>query len=257
MTAAAAFKAKVEELIGEAEKAGDLAAAKAIHHLGEAREKVAAAVASTDWQLYHLPQLKAATERAMSEFGSRFGVMLNEEQSAFWQRGADLVDKPLRTVGIVAVIPEIDSNALTALQAFGLDKVKGLTADAVDKINTELSLGIMGGKQPFEVMKAVGRNLDEPSIFKTLANRAYVITHQECGKALEAAGQQRKEKAAEVVPGLQKQWYYGHSPKMPRPEHVAANGQIRDVSEPFEVGGEKLMYPKDPGGSPQNTIKCG
>jgi hypothetical protein len=31
---------------------------------------------------------------------------------------------------------------------------------------------------------------------------------------------------------------------------------IRNVDEPFDVGGEKLMYPRDPAGSPGNTINC-
>ncbi|MFA5714397.1 MAG: phage minor head protein [Candidatus Paceibacterota bacterium] len=38
-----------------------------------------------------------------------------------------------------------------------------------------------------------------------------------------------------------------------RPEHWAANGQVRKLDEPFDVGGEKLMYPADPAGSPENT----
>ncbi|MDD5517841.1 MAG: phage minor head protein [Candidatus Omnitrophica bacterium] len=41
-----------------------------------------------------------------------------------------------------------------------------------------------------------------------------------------------------------------------RPEHAEANGQVRDIDEPFNVGGEKLLYPGDPAGSPGNTCQC-
>ncbi len=41
-----------------------------------------------------------------------------------------------------------------------------------------------------------------------------------------------------------------------RPEHLAANGQIRPMDQPFDVGGEKLMFPGDPQGSPKNTCQC-
>lgn len=41
-----------------------------------------------------------------------------------------------------------------------------------------------------------------------------------------------------------------------RPEHQQADGQIVAMSEPFLVGGEKLMFPGDPAGSPGNTINC-
>lgn len=41
-----------------------------------------------------------------------------------------------------------------------------------------------------------------------------------------------------------------------RPEHAAADGQQVGLSEPFDVGGEQLMYPGSPDGSPGNTINC-
>lgn len=41
-----------------------------------------------------------------------------------------------------------------------------------------------------------------------------------------------------------------------RPEHLAADGQEREVSEPFEVAGELLMFPGDPRGSAGNVINC-
>ena len=41
-----------------------------------------------------------------------------------------------------------------------------------------------------------------------------------------------------------------------RPEHELANGQERETSKPFNVGGEALMYPGDPVGSSWNVINC-
>lgn len=41
-----------------------------------------------------------------------------------------------------------------------------------------------------------------------------------------------------------------------REHHMAADGQIVDIGTPFEVGGELLIHPGDPGGSPGNTINC-
>jgi uncharacterized protein with gpF-like domain len=43
---------------------------------------------------------------------------------------------------------------------------------------------------------------------------------------------------------------------VPRIAHILADGQIRQADEPFDVGGEELMYPRDPGGTPENTINC-
>jgi len=252
-----AYRKKVNELIKKANRLEDAEVKKVIRLLADARKEVAAAVASTEWQVYYLPQMKGAVDRALQEFGRKYNVDLQEAQRGFWEFGVDSVDMPLRSVGIIQAIPEIDTTALAIMQGFSADLVGGLTTDAIKKVNTEISLGIMGQKSPYEVMKAVGRNLKDKSIFKSIAARAETITRTEAGRVLEAASQARKEKAAGVVPGLQKQWYYGHSPKMPRLDHLAAAGQIRDVDKPFNVGGEELMYPKDPAGSARNTVRCG
>lgn len=41
-----------------------------------------------------------------------------------------------------------------------------------------------------------------------------------------------------------------------RPAHRLANGQAQYVSQPFMIGGEPLMAPGDPNGSPWNVINC-
>lgn len=41
-----------------------------------------------------------------------------------------------------------------------------------------------------------------------------------------------------------------------RDSHGHADGQRVDIDKPFDVGGEKLMYPGDSAGSPENTINC-
>jgi len=251
------FQRKVKQLIKQADRLEDQAVKRVIRQLNTARKEVAATVASTEWQAYHLPEMKAAIERTMQEFGRTYEVELREAQRSFWEAGIDRVDIPLREIGVYQAIPEIDMTALSILQDYGADLVGGLSKDVIKKINQELTLGIMGQKSPYDVMGAIGRKLKDKSIFRSIAVRAETITRTEAGRVLEAAGQARKEKAAQVVPGLQKQWFYGHSPKMPRLDHMAADGQIRDVDKPFNVGGEELMYPRDPGGSARNTINCG
>lgn len=41
-----------------------------------------------------------------------------------------------------------------------------------------------------------------------------------------------------------------------RPSHAQADGKEVGIDESFDVGGEALMVPGDPGGSPENIINC-
>lgn len=250
------FQKKVKSLIAQADRLQGDAVKRTISLLNDARKEVISQVAATEWEMYHLPQRKAAIERALQEFASQYEIDLHDSQKELWAIGKDLVDAPIRQVGIGIAIPEIDVTALAILQDYSSDLVSGLTGDAIKKINQELTMGMMGAKQPHEVMKAVGMNLNDKSIFRSIAHRAETIVRTESGRVFEAANQARRESAAQVIPGLKKQWKHNHSAKMPRISHLAADGQIREIDEPFDVDGEQLMYPRDPAGSAANTINC-
>ena len=250
------FHRKVDELIKRAQNLENAEVKKVITLLADARKEVAATVASTEWQAYRLPEFKNAIDRALQQFGDKYGVDLREAQRSFWEDGINIVDAPLREVGVYAAFPAIDTTVLGIMQGYGADLIKGLAKDAALRINNEITMGLMGQKTPFEVMEAVGKNLKDKSIFTSIAARAETITRTEAGRVLEAASQARLMEAGKLVPGLQKQWFHGQNVRMPRPSHLAAIGQIRDVDQPFDVGGEKLMYPRDPAGSAKNTINC-
>lgn len=257
MNKEAEFKKKIKALIKAADKLEDKKVVQVIRLLADARKEVAATVASTDWQAYQLPQLKTAMERALQEFSRQFGMEIADSQGKFWDMGLEMVDLPLRAVGITAIVPAIDTAALINLQSYSKHLVDNLGRDAAAKIYNEMALGMMGQKTPFEVMEAVGKNLNDKGTFHSIAARAETITRVETGRALEMATQARLEKAAEVVPGLKKQWIYGAAHrKMPRFAHMAADGQIRDVDKPFNVAGITLMHPRDPAGPPAQTINC-
>jgi uncharacterized protein with gpF-like domain len=54
---------------------------------------------------------------------------------------------------------------------------------------------------------------------------------------------------------VRKQWVAVEDART-RPTHAAADGQTVGPGQPFTVGGEKLMHPGDPNGSPGNIIHC-
>lgn len=61
--------------------------------------------------------------------------------------------------------------------------------------------------------------------------------------------------AMNVGRGVRKRWN-SKDDAATRPAHDIADGQIRPVFQPFTVGGEALLAPGDPNGSPWNVIQC-
>ncbi|MBM3314267.1 phage portal protein [candidate division WOR-3 bacterium] len=56
--------------------------------------------------------------------------------------------------------------------------------------------------------------------------------------------------------GLQQKEWLATKDDRVRDEHLEADGQTVPIAEAFEVGGERLDYPGDPGGDPGNIINC-
>jgi SPP1 gp7 family putative phage head morphogenesis protein len=63
------------------------------------------------------------------------------------------------------------------------------------------------------------------------------------------------EAARETGVALRREWVSAEDERT-RDSHVAANGQIVGMDEPFAVGDALLMYPGDPDGPPEETINC-
>ncbi len=250
------FNAQVNGLVKNVGKLEDAEVRKVIKMLDQARKEVAATVASTEWQVYYLPQMQKAIERAMHDFGTQYATQMRDIQRDFWAHGVELFDIPAQAIGLNVLLPALDVAQLSIMQGFSADLITGLERSAIEQINREISLGLMGQKTSYDVMQAVGRNLKDKSIFRSIAERADVITRTEANRVLSAATQARLTDAAAKIPGLMKEWKHSTYVKMPRQSHVSADGQKRPVDEMFDVGGEKLMYPRDPRGSASNTIKC-
>lgn len=54
---------------------------------------------------------------------------------------------------------------------------------------------------------------------------------------------------------MQREWIAADDERT-RDDHAEASGQTVGMDEPFEVGGEELMQPGDPSGSPEQIINC-
>lgn len=157
---------------------------------------------------------------------------------------------PLAAQGI-DFTPRINPRALSALRVALTDLISDISLTARNRINNQLAQVLIGTQPLSAAVTQVDRLLGGGA-----RNRARTVVYTEIGRIHSAATQASLEEAAQRLPGMKKRWVKSGK-KHPRDEHVGAHGQVVPVNEPFIVGGEALMFPRDPKASARNTINCG
>lgn len=222
--------------------------------LARADRKVQAVLkdAPTDWQSYHMPKLKRAIEKAMEETALELKAAAEMHQGRAFFYGQASLDLPLGVAGFKVDIlaPTINTRQMSAMRTFMTGRMENIAARAVEKINGQLGLVMAGAQAPTDAINSIS------ALLQGDRGRALTVMRTEIGRAYATATQERMDEARQYLPALKKQWrksgkLYG------RLEHILADGQVREIDEPYDVGGEKLMYPRDPKGSAKNTINCG
>lgn len=207
------------------------------------------------WDAYHLRQVLDGIEFSIGNIEGRSKKELSGLLDKAWQQGKDLVDAPLALGGIYTGF-HLPTSVLDTLKDYSNDYLENLFQDAWYKIKGEISLGTLGAKTPQEVANAIGKTIDSGK-FANFSHRAETITQTEMGRIFSQATELRMEQAAEKVDGLEKQWRHVGHPRIPRPTHLAADGQHVPVDEPFDIGGVKMMFPRDSAAPIEETINCG
>ena len=252
-----AYNKMLQELIDKVGRLDDRAVKKVVTMLEQAQKEIAAQVAMTDWQAYQIPQLKEAVQNAIDGFKQQYLAGQNEALTDSWHAGIDLVDHPLATAGISLRAPQLSRSVLEIMQGYSADLIKGLSADAIKKINNEITMGIMGQKSSFEVMKTIGRNFEDKSILTGISNRAETITRTEMARVQSAARAGRINSVAAYGTDPELKWkkkWISSGKAHPRAWHAALDNVIVDVDEDFPGG---IPYPHAPGLPAEEVINCG
>lgn len=209
--------------------------------------------APTDYQSWYLPQLQRSIQEALQAFQSQGPAILDQGMDDGVLMGAAMVDGPLAAVGIDLEglgVPAVNPQQLVAMRSFALERIRDVTVELANRIGDQLAMVMTGVQTVDEAVTEIQAILDAGR------RRARTIVYDQIGKAYSVASHDRLRQARGVVPGLKKQWRRSGKahPRMP---HVRADGQIREIDEPFDVNGVKLMHPRDPAGPLGETINCG
>lgn len=200
-----------------------------------------------------LERLKRDIELAIGRAAAATRDRVHAGQASAWGAGEAMV----RTAtGVVGVPATRSLRALDALKLVTTDRIKDASLEAIDRINTQLAQVIIGARPMHEAITEI------QAILSANRRRAMTIAYTNIGAAYSAAAYARMQEDEAAGVKLAKRWLQSGKLR-PRPGHVHAHGQIRRVSDPFEIVDprtgeiEFIRFPRDPQASARNVINCG
>lgn len=161
----------------------------------------------------------------------------------------------------------LDSDSLSKFTTIDKDAIKNILTDEVkpftklaldnlknaefirSQLETQLIQGIMQGDSITNIARRI-KAVTEKNL-KDAIRIARTETTRVEASARSSVGDRGKKLGFEML----KQWV-ATGDERTRHAHVEADGQIVAQDDYFMVGGEKLMYPGDVAGSPENVINC-
>lgn len=256
------FSAKVNALIAQSRQLPEQARTKVLELLNEARIRIMADLAGMDpgsFSAAQLRSLKLSIDVAFDDFRRGMTDYVQAAETKSSNLGLDMVNQPIEAVVGVMPLGQVSQSTLAIAQGYTADLITGLSQAASAKVNAAIQRAFLGGQPMTDIVQQIGKALSDGSfsgVLGPIGDRAVIIAQNEILRVQSLATQARMEDLLGRHPDLQKQWWHVPASIHPRPLHLLAHGQVVNVNEPFDVGGEDLMFPRDPSGSPENTINC-
>jgi hypothetical protein len=256
------FSAKIAELIAQSANLSIDARNKVIEMLDAVRKEIIVRLAdggrSTLDQAY-ARVLKTQIDQLFDKFRAQATTLVDNYEEKEFHLGEQMISQPLSIFGISSSLGQLSVSQLAIAQGYTADLITNLSRESAAKVNLALQRAALGGQQITDIIAQVGNaisNGEFTGLFDSIGRRATSITLNELLRINSIAAQARLLDASSRQPDLQKQWRHLNIAMVPRPGHIAADGQVVNVTAPFLVEGEELMYPRDPNGSARNTINC-
>jgi hypothetical protein len=196
----------------------------------------------------------------LKEYEKRFAEHLSANERRLFIKGIQIVDNAVSGADLRVAVPYLSEQTLAQVQSYSATLITNITEEIRSRITQELDLAVLGQKRQLDVVRAIGQNLKDPSIFRTIARRAETIFRTEVNRVQNISAAQRIKQVAQIVPDLKKQWMHSHQ-GAPRPNHLALDGTQVDSNGRFELKGEdgriyKIFAPHDPILPAREVVNC-
>jgi hypothetical protein len=257
------YAAQVQQLINGSAQLTPQSEAAITELLAKAGAEILGRLAqmnSGSYSSLQLNQMRAEIDKAMQRFSQDATKAVNAlQETAAKVATRDVSSTIGAALGKPVSLGAINQQTVRIAQGYTADLITGLSADASAKIKGTIQRAFLGGQGLPEIIDQVGRALEGgkfSGIFTEVGDRAMRVAMNEVLRVHSISGQARMYELAKQNPGVKKMWKHIPAARVPRLSHILADGQIRDVDDAFFVAGEDLMFPRDPSGSPENTIFC-
>jgi len=262
-TRAELYAAQVLKLIDGAKSLTPEARAAIEGQLAIADREILGRIAQLDPKSFTAQQLtglRADIDRALA----KFRAAAIDKVNALQERAATMATQSTSSVvgaalGVAQPLGTVNMTTVRIAQGYAADLISGLSADAAAKVKGVVQRAFLGGQSMGEIIDAVGTAMEGgkfSGIFTDVGDRAMRIAFNEILRVHSIAGQARLQDLASRNKAIKKRWLHIPAARVPRLGHILADGQTVDVDADFVVEGEELMFPRDPSGSPENTIFC-
>lgn len=229
--------------------------------LNQARREIIDTLTNTqsDYTRYVNLNLKKELERSITKLSEA----LKRKQAGFldqsWELGIEQVDTPFRVLGVAGSFDsfKLDETMLLKLKDFSGTLITNLSAETLPKIDSTIKVGLLKGDSVINIARQIGTNLKDPSIFKSISERAIVIAQTEMNRVYNTATDNRFDMVVNYVPTLEKMWSTAGDGNV-RPSHQRLNGQVVAVGKKFydSLTGVSILHPGDPEAPASFTVRC-
>lgn len=138
-----------------------------------------------------------------------------------------------------------------ALDYIGLEMIRRRITSVTETTRQQIINQITAGQNAGEGIAAIAKRISDNVGIISRQRGALIARTETHGAANFGADGAARATGLK----LRKEWVAAEDERT-RVEHAEANGQVVDMDQAFEVGGEMLMYPGDPAGSAGNIINC-
>lgn len=254
--------ALIRQLLNRRARLEDRSVAEQVRLLQATRRDILAELLSPHGRFddFRFRSMIKVVDRMITDASVRSGVYVGAAVKESWSLGLEF--------GAIGVprnfLYDISGDLLNAIISVTRDSANDIWLEAGRAIKTAVRRSALGVDNLDDSIRRLARSLRSPKSFGTVENRAEAIMRTEVNRTFAMANDSQQGSAAEAMGGggfqLLKYWLTAEDSRT-RETHELA-GETYDKAhpipqdEPFIVGGERLMYPLDPSGSPANVVNC-